>query len=793
MNGRVLVVDDDKPMTQFLGRVLRPEGYEVLIAHDGDEALTLFHDELPDLVLLDLMLPRQDGIAVCDQIRSSYIGLVTPVVLITGHSTEVSKYELMKQHGLADLLVKPVSVEKLRGMAQWLLTPVAEGDTATYADAHLDAVAVVEGEAGAFAVGNLGVAAALLRIAQERSTGSLVVARGAMRRALAFRGGQLVSVRSNVLADRLDRILIKMRRARPAEVESGLAHASPDNFDADLLEALQLLDVIDRKASRQAIHYRALTVALRLLRWDAGLVRFLDDEVLPGSELGSPVSSQNLLLLGLRRNRAWRQQLAPAAAADDSMVVRSDGRLGGCDLDRIERSTLDLATNPVSVRYIKRVAQLAQVDAEPSLTVLLAAGLLKTADQAPVGAAAQEWPRLEVEELPQTGDTSAYPLPELLGRVISGRLTGTLYLESLVRRALSFENGELTLTRSTHPPEMIGHLLGAAGVRESSISRALTIQAERRDNSRMGGLLFRMGAISLEGLKSALQQQFVATWRAAFAGPVSEFRLDLTASETGRWLDLERPMTDLLRDGIAEVYVSRFKGRILGPRHRIVPTQDDLRPESLPGLNPLEQCLLASIISAPGGLDPQQHAADDQALRAIYFLTSLGIVRVVQLEAVTAVPQPAVVVVEPVSPSAVLPAESEVVFELVQDGAAAQPSRSEARAEFLLEHIEQEFARYRLKSEAAVAAANQEIGRLQERIRLLEAPSPPREVTVAAHGRAAKKPEAATAPEPKAPPRSPSPRCPAAGAKPARARASRKARGGPDGRAPEPEEPGGAG
>ena len=70
MKGRVLIVDDDTALAEMLGIVLRGEGYEPTLCPDGDQAMAMFREHKPDLVLLDLMLPGMDGIDVCRAIRA---------------------------------------------------------------------------------------------------------------------------------------------------------------------------------------------------------------------------------------------------------------------------------------------------------------------------------------------------------------------------------------------------------------------------------------------------------------------------------------------------------------------------------------------------------------------------------------------------------------------------------------------------------------------------------------------------------------------------------------------------
>src|SRR6201988_1041515 len=86
MRGRVLVVDDDPALAEMLGIVLRGEGFEPSFVADGDRALVGFRETKPDVVLLDIMLPGQDGLDVCRAIRAES---GVPIVMLTAKSDTI--------------------------------------------------------------------------------------------------------------------------------------------------------------------------------------------------------------------------------------------------------------------------------------------------------------------------------------------------------------------------------------------------------------------------------------------------------------------------------------------------------------------------------------------------------------------------------------------------------------------------------------------------------------------------------------------------------------------------------
>lgn len=106
---RVLVVDDEKIIVKGLKFSLEKEGYEVLTAYDGEEALRLFNEENPDLIVLDLMLPEVDGFEVCRRIRKSSD---VPIVMLTARGDDIDKI-LGLELGADDYITKPFNPREL--------------------------------------------------------------------------------------------------------------------------------------------------------------------------------------------------------------------------------------------------------------------------------------------------------------------------------------------------------------------------------------------------------------------------------------------------------------------------------------------------------------------------------------------------------------------------------------------------------------------------------------------------------------------------------------------------------
>lgn len=110
MGNRILIVEDEKNIVDILSFNLGREGYETMEAYDGQTGLQLALEQDPDLILLDLMLPKMNGFDVCRAIRSA--GRATPVIMLTAREEENDKV-LGLELGADDYITKPFSIREL--------------------------------------------------------------------------------------------------------------------------------------------------------------------------------------------------------------------------------------------------------------------------------------------------------------------------------------------------------------------------------------------------------------------------------------------------------------------------------------------------------------------------------------------------------------------------------------------------------------------------------------------------------------------------------------------------------
>ena len=105
----ILIVDDEQPIREILVYNLKKEGYNTIEASDGITALNIALEKHPDLILLDIMLPKMDGLSVCKRIKNSYN---VPILMLTAKDSEIDKI-LGLELGADDYITKPFSVREL--------------------------------------------------------------------------------------------------------------------------------------------------------------------------------------------------------------------------------------------------------------------------------------------------------------------------------------------------------------------------------------------------------------------------------------------------------------------------------------------------------------------------------------------------------------------------------------------------------------------------------------------------------------------------------------------------------
>ena len=112
MSKKILVVDDEPSILLSLEFLMEQEGYDVNSATDGDEALQAIHEQLPDLILLDVMMPKRDGFEVCQTIRANPEWKEVKIIILTAKGREVDQEKGLAL-GADDYITKPFATQEL--------------------------------------------------------------------------------------------------------------------------------------------------------------------------------------------------------------------------------------------------------------------------------------------------------------------------------------------------------------------------------------------------------------------------------------------------------------------------------------------------------------------------------------------------------------------------------------------------------------------------------------------------------------------------------------------------------
>ena len=126
----VLIVDDDPLTRSVVKHYLEHAGYRVISSSDGRGALDLAMGQLPQLIILDMMLPDMDGWTVLNQLKASSATALIPVIVLSGSAELVAKEESL-QSSVALLLAKPIRAQQLVADVRRLISEETAGDSAT--------------------------------------------------------------------------------------------------------------------------------------------------------------------------------------------------------------------------------------------------------------------------------------------------------------------------------------------------------------------------------------------------------------------------------------------------------------------------------------------------------------------------------------------------------------------------------------------------------------------------------------------------------------------------------------
>ena len=372
--GSILCVDDDRSLCQILSEALGAEGYAVRSVFDGDQALAALTEAPPDIVLLDLILPRRDGFAVLEALRAMDAPVRdTPVVLITGCSPTPQDRDRARSLSVVEFLTKPVPLRELLAVVARYSgeqKPDVSGGNNLRPSAGVDSRS--PGLSGS--LDDLPLPALFHHLHGLRATGVLRLANGRKRKWIQLRDGYPLAVRSNLINECLGNFLVRRGKISQAAFAESRRRIKPGRLQGEILVAMEILSEEEITAALRA---QADEKVFEAFGWQSGTYRFERGASLErANSLGVERSPANLILRGVRER-------FPIKLVEDYICSHADCFLAPAESPFYQFQEVDLDSNHeellASLDGTRRLAEFlkADPDLKRTLYAMLAFGLLE--------------------------------------------------------------------------------------------------------------------------------------------------------------------------------------------------------------------------------------------------------------------------------------------------------------------------------------------------------------------------------------------------------------------------------
>ncbi|MFC1850128.1 PleD family two-component system response regulator, partial [candidate division CSSED10-310 bacterium] len=192
----ILIAEDDRSIADLLKTSLEPFGYEILLTTNGEDTCMSFVNNSPDLILLDILMPKMNGFQVCEWIRHRSYRNDTPIIMMSGVYRKKEQQEDAIRKGATDFLIKPFRINYLLEKIEFHL------NTKKRTSAEAGEEILLESEVEQFSyVGKLAespIEALLHLLFTKRETGKLILKKNKLKIHLFFRNGNLIFAQTNI-------------------------------------------------------------------------------------------------------------------------------------------------------------------------------------------------------------------------------------------------------------------------------------------------------------------------------------------------------------------------------------------------------------------------------------------------------------------------------------------------------------------------------------------------------------------------------------------------------------------
>jgi DNA-binding response OmpR family regulator/tetratricopeptide (TPR) repeat protein len=290
--GTILCVDSDRSLTEILASAMSGEGYTVITATDGDHAVELVSEHEPDLVMVDLILPRRDGFAVLEAIRAMPGEVAdTKALILSGCTQTPHSRDRAIELGVFQVLIKPVPLAELLTVVARCMGEVKKAvssDPLRVETASRELSGTLE---------QMSIPELLHHLHGLRATGVLHLLSARKRKWIELRDGYPMSIRSNLVNECLGNFLVRGGKISQAVMAESRRRMKEGRLQGEILVAMEILS---EHEVTDALLRQANEKLLEIFAWETGTYRFeMGGELHRSNSLGLVGSPANLILRGV--------------------------------------------------------------------------------------------------------------------------------------------------------------------------------------------------------------------------------------------------------------------------------------------------------------------------------------------------------------------------------------------------------------------------------------------------------------------------------------------------------------
>ncbi len=356
MATRILVVDDNQDIRNLLATWLNQAGYQVVLANDGHEALEAFDRAKPQLVLLDMLLPKKNGIEICKQIKSSPESSTIPVVMMTAVYKGMQFAIEAKKSGANQYIEKPFQHDKILALVDDLIGPpeIQMMDEISYSEKTISSSEIaLEGD-----LSNTSLPSLLHSIHGKKLKGELRLKDGTAIKSIFFIEGDPIYTSSNQISDRLGITVLKRGLITKEEYDDAVRYMQQSAGSMKIGQALILKGYINEFELSNTLREQYKQIMLSVFGWEKGEYTFVNRPEIKRQRDALEQPLHEIIMEGIYRHYSFSRIKTDLKTLDVVFGLSAEGkkfreREG---IDRTLRELFDLIDGSRSLKDIQSLA-----------------------------------------------------------------------------------------------------------------------------------------------------------------------------------------------------------------------------------------------------------------------------------------------------------------------------------------------------------------------------------------------------------------------------------------------------